>query len=247
MCGRCELQEAAYRLGIERPSERPRRSAAAAGLQPPDDRAQPEQVHPLLPLHQGLQRRGRQRGAGHGLPQPALAGRGRPGRAARRVVMRRLRRMRSALSDRRPGREEGHEPGQGVEPRRRCARPARTAASAARSSCTSTGSGTASSGSPAWTGRRRTTACCASRGGSRYDFPASPQRLTQPLMRRRTARLEPVSWDEALDYTAARLREIRDAHGPDVHLRHQLVARRQRELLRRAEIHAGGHRHQQHR
>jgi len=47
-----------------------------------------------------------------------------------------------------------------------------------------------------------------------YDFPASPLRLTHPLVRR-DGRHEPVSWEEALDYTAARLRRIRDAHGPD--------------------------------
>ncbi len=47
-----------------------------------------------------------------------------------------------------------------------------------------------------------------------YDFVASPRRLTRPLLRR-NGRLEPVSWDEALDHTAARLREIRAEHGPD--------------------------------
>ncbi len=47
-----------------------------------------------------------------------------------------------------------------------------------------------------------------------YDFPVSPLRLTRPLIRR-DGRHEPVSWEEALDYTAAQLRLIRDAHGPD--------------------------------
>lgn len=47
-----------------------------------------------------------------------------------------------------------------------------------------------------------------------YDFAASRARLTQPLLRR-NGTLEPVSWDEALDHTAGRLREIRAAHGPD--------------------------------
>jgi len=47
-----------------------------------------------------------------------------------------------------------------------------------------------------------------------YDFPASPLRLTRPLILR-NGRHEPVSWEEALDYTAARLRRIRDTHGPD--------------------------------
>jgi len=47
-----------------------------------------------------------------------------------------------------------------------------------------------------------------------YDFPSSPKRLTRPLIRR-DGRHEPVSWEEALDYTAAQLHRIRDAHGPD--------------------------------
>jgi len=47
-----------------------------------------------------------------------------------------------------------------------------------------------------------------------YDFAASPKRLTRPLLRR-NGRLEPVGWDEALDFTAARLREIRSAYGAD--------------------------------
>jgi formate dehydrogenase major subunit len=47
-----------------------------------------------------------------------------------------------------------------------------------------------------------------------FDFPASPKRLTRPLIRR-DGRHEPVSWEEALDYTAARLGRIRDTHGPD--------------------------------
>jgi formate dehydrogenase major subunit len=47
-----------------------------------------------------------------------------------------------------------------------------------------------------------------------YDFPSSPKRLTQPLIRRNGSH-EPVTWEEALDYTASRLREIREIHGAD--------------------------------
>lgn len=47
-----------------------------------------------------------------------------------------------------------------------------------------------------------------------YDFVSSPERLTSPLMKR-NGKLEPVSWDVALDYTAKKLTEIRDRHGPD--------------------------------
>ena len=47
-----------------------------------------------------------------------------------------------------------------------------------------------------------------------YEFPSSENRLTGPMIRR-NGELEPVSWDEALDYTAARIAEIVDRHGPD--------------------------------
>ncbi len=47
-----------------------------------------------------------------------------------------------------------------------------------------------------------------------YDYVNHPDRLTTPLIRR-DGKLEPASWDEALDYVADRLREIRDEHGPD--------------------------------
>ena len=49
-----------------------------------------------------------------------------------------------------------------------------------------------------------------------YDFTSSPQRLTSPLVRRsRGEPLEPVSWDVALDFTAGRLAAIRARNGPD--------------------------------
>ncbi len=52
------------------------------------------------------------------------------------------------------------------------------------------------------------------KGWNIHEFVHSPKRLTQPLMRKNGA-LVPVSWDEALDFTATRLREIRDASGSD--------------------------------
>jgi len=52
------------------------------------------------------------------------------------------------------------------------------------------------------------------KGRFAYEFASSPDRLTSPLIRR-NGRLEPVSWDEALDFTAQKLSEIRDRHGPD--------------------------------
>jgi predicted molibdopterin-dependent oxidoreductase YjgC len=49
-----------------------------------------------------------------------------------------------------------------------------------------------------------------------YDYTSSPDRLTTPLMRRsRQEPLRPASWDEALDFAAERLARIRDRDGPD--------------------------------
>jgi len=46
------------------------------------------------------------------------------------------------------------------------------------------------------------------------DYVHSPQRLTTPLIRKND-KLEPASWDEALDLVAKRLGEIKQADGPD--------------------------------
>ncbi len=48
-----------------------------------------------------------------------------------------------------------------------------------------------------------------------YEFPSSPNRLTQPMIKKNGKHV-PVSWDEALDYTAGRIRTIIDRDGPDV-------------------------------
>ncbi len=47
-----------------------------------------------------------------------------------------------------------------------------------------------------------------------YEFHASPNRLTKPLIKKNGKHVE-VSWEEALDYTASRIKEIVDKHGPD--------------------------------
>jgi len=52
------------------------------------------------------------------------------------------------------------------------------------------------------------------KGWHAHEFVHSPDRLRMPLARR-SGRLEPVSWDEALSMAAARLTSIREAHGPD--------------------------------
>lgn len=52
-----------------------------------------------------------------------------------------------------------------------------------------------------------------------FDYVHADDRLTQPLMR--STRHAPfdlshaTSWDTALDHVASRLRQVRDAHGPD--------------------------------
>ncbi len=46
------------------------------------------------------------------------------------------------------------------------------------------------------------------------DFVDHPERLHQPLLRRND-RLEPATWDDALDFVAQRLKEIREKSGAD--------------------------------
>lgn len=50
------------------------------------------------------------------------------------------------------------------------------------------------------------------KGWNVHEFVHSPERLTRPMVRKNGS-LEAVSWDEALDYAAGRLREIKEAHG----------------------------------
>lgn len=52
------------------------------------------------------------------------------------------------------------------------------------------------------------------KGWNAHEFVRSPNRLTTPLMRKNGS-LQEVSWDEALDFTVSRLKEIRDEHGAD--------------------------------
>ncbi len=53
--------------------------------------------------------------------------------------------------------------------------------------------------------------CAKGRFG--FDFVASPDRLTQPLVRNSDGKLEPSTWEHALRYAAAKLKEIRDSRG----------------------------------
>jgi NADH-quinone oxidoreductase subunit G len=49
------------------------------------------------------------------------------------------------------------------------------------------------------------------RGQFGYDYVNSPKRLTAPLLRREDGEFEEVSWDEALEFVASRLREVSGA------------------------------------
>ena len=52
------------------------------------------------------------------------------------------------------------------------------------------------------------------KGWNAHEFVQSPNRLTKPLVRK-NGMLQEVSWDEALDFTASRLKDIKNAHGGD--------------------------------
>jgi NADH-quinone oxidoreductase chain G len=51
------------------------------------------------------------------------------------------------------------------------------------------------------------------KGRYAFDFTAREDRLIKPLIRQADGQFEPVSWDEAIDFAAKKLREIRDKRG----------------------------------
>jgi len=51
------------------------------------------------------------------------------------------------------------------------------------------------------------------KGRYAFDFTAREERLIKPLIRQADGQFEPVSWDEAIDFAAKKLREIRDTRG----------------------------------
>ena len=53
--------------------------------------------------------------------------------------------------------------------------------------------------------------CAKGRFG--FDFTRHPERIRQPLVRR-NGKLEPASWEDALEEVARRLKQVRDAQGP---------------------------------
>lgn len=50
------------------------------------------------------------------------------------------------------------------------------------------------------------------KGWNCHEFIHSGERLTTPLIRK-NGNLEPASWDEALDFAAGRLKELKEQHG----------------------------------
>ncbi len=52
------------------------------------------------------------------------------------------------------------------------------------------------------------------KGWTVHEFIHSPSRLNKPLVREGNEMRE-VSWDEALDFSVRRLKEIREEYGPD--------------------------------
>ena len=52
------------------------------------------------------------------------------------------------------------------------------------------------------------------RGWHVHEVASSPDRLTSPLLRK-NGQLEKVSWSEALEFIAARLKKTRDQYGPE--------------------------------
>jgi len=53
--------------------------------------------------------------------------------------------------------------------------------------------------------------CAKGRFG--YDFTSNAERVRQPLVRR-NGKLEPASWEDALEEVARRLKQVHDTHGP---------------------------------
>jgi len=52
------------------------------------------------------------------------------------------------------------------------------------------------------------------KGWNMHEFVNNPRRLTKPLLRK-DGELMAVEWNEALDFTAERLRAIKQDRGPD--------------------------------
>ena len=152
----------------------PRRQRAGGRPQPPGDGGQPRCLHPLHALCPRLPRGPGQRRDRHGLSQCRRPDRVRPGRSHGGIHLRRLRRMRPGLPDRRP--DAGPDARRSTASARsrstaRSTASAPIAGSAARSPITS--GTTRSARSPAAPGRPTRTVC-ASRAASASTTSATP-------------------------------------------------------------------------
>jgi len=66
---------------------------------------------------------------------------------------------------------------------------------------------------PAKTGPSNAGSLCI-KGWNVHEFVQHKDRLTKPLIRRGGS-LEETTWDEALDYAASRLTQLKDRYGPE--------------------------------
>ena len=202
---------------------------AAARPQPRRDGGQSRRLHPVQSLRPRLPRGAGQRRDRHGRPRPSRKDRVRLRRPDGRLDLRRLRRMRAGLPDRRAdavddGRREQRL--SRASPTARSTASARIAASAASSPTRSRT--TRSSPSPARTARPTQNRLCV-KGRFGFDYVHNPQRLLKPMIRKDGVPKVPhefidpsnpwthfreATWEEALDRAAGGLKKIRDRDGP---------------------------------
>ena len=168
-------------LGVGTPrfarAAQPARRPLASG-----DGGEPRRLHPVHALRARVPRGAGQRRDRLRVSRRAFEDRVRPRRPDGRVDVRRLRRMRAGVPDRRAGAGARRVPRAGRQAR--SSRCARTAASAASSPTTSRT--TRSSASRAATASRTIERLCV-KGRFGFDYVSHPQRLTKPLIRREGA------------------------------------------------------------
>ena len=211
------------RPAASRPAEHPPQRP-----QPSGDGGQSRRLHPLQSLRPRLPRGPGQRRDRHGRPRPSREDRLRLRRPDGRQHLRRLRRMRAGLPDRRADAGDAA---------RRAARPAPSGPTARSTASAPTAASAASSPTTSRTTRSSTSSgkdgpanherlCVKGRFG--FDYVHHPDRLTEPLIRKdgvpKSAddEIDPANpwthfreatWDEALERAAAGLLEIRDRKG----------------------------------
>ncbi len=85
--------------------------------------------------------------------------------------------------------------------------------------------------------------CAKGRFG--FDFVASQDRLTKPLVRNSEGKLVEATWEQALRLAASKLKDVRDSKRWRGHRRCRLEPHHQRRKLSAAKICADGPSHQQ--